>query len=158
MLYAPPIAELDKIQKPKGARPNWGYCGIAAMSAATGINHLEILEAIPEWPGYTPSRMVIKTLEQFGYKVERILIPKDKQASWPAYMPEYPSRVALGRIYYGDGKYSDSHWICFRWVNGGWIHRILLYDNLFRHDCWFNVVGKCFYRPPTKLKSLYFVV
>lgn len=156
--YAPPLHELEQIKRPKGAPANWGYCGIAAMSAATSISPLELVRSIPDWRGYTPSRMVIKTLERFGYGVERRVVLKNAQRLWPIWRNEYPSYIALGRIYYDSGKYADSHWICFYWAYGYDVVRPFLYDNNFQDEQWRDTLSLDFYDAPTKLKSLYFVV
>ena len=152
--YAPPLHELEQIKRPKGAPANWGYCGIAAMSAATSISPLELFRSIPDWRGYTPSRMVIKTLERFGYGVERRVVPKENQRRWPFQL--HLSRIALGRVYFSDGKYADSHWICFYWEPPDYMP--FLFDNRFLEGRWRHTFLLGFYPEPARLKSLYFVV
>ena len=158
--YIPPLKELNAIPKPSRVKGG-GYCGIAAMSAAISIPPLDIYEAIPDWPGYTPSRMIIKTLNAFGFECIRTLVPKQKQRQWPHFIDEKPSPsvIALGRIYYGEGKFADSHWICFK---RGFTPNPMLYDNALASlsefgERWIPTADITFYGEPAKLKSLYFV-
>lgn len=156
--YAPPVHELEQITRPKGAPAEWGYCGIAAMSSVTGIPPLEIYNKIPDWKGYTPSRTIIQTLTELGYEVNRALVKKPFQRKWPSLL-EYPSvfktDMALGRIYFGEGKYAGSHWICFYWHESP--SYPYLYDNCYQDEKWRNTTCLEFYEEPIRLKSLYFV-
>ncbi len=167
-MYVPPWTELQQIPKParvKGER--WGFCGIAAMSAATGVPPLTIHSMIPDWPGYTPSRTIIATLDKLGYDCKRVLLPKDVQQKWPGWSTDYPSGTALGRIYFGEGKFANSHWFTLHWKNHDLEGSLpapgmdpMVYDNAddnFRHK-WQNSWGWNFWPAPVKLKSLYFVI
>lgn len=160
-LYVPPYTELQQIPKParvKGER--WGFCGIAAMSAAIGIPPLEVHKAIPDWPGYTPSRMIVATLDGFGYDCRRVLVPRDEQRQWPLYRVTYPSQTALARIYFGVGKWADSHWFTLNWERKANDCYPLVYDNaheVFRAG-WQWTGAWEFHDEPVKLKSLYFVI
>ncbi len=108
MIYVPPYNELLQIPKPARAKgERWGFCGIAAMSAATGTPPLKVHSLIPDWPGYTPSRTIKATLDKLGYGSLRVLVPKEQQRQWPGYRVTYPSQTALGRIYFGEGKYAN---------------------------------------------------
>lgn len=158
--YIPPLKELKAIPKParvKGDR--WGYCGIAAISAAISVPPLDVYKAIPDWHGYTPSRMIIKTLKEFGFECLRTLVPKEAQRQWPHLAEQKPSSIALGRVYYGEGKYADSHWVCFKW---GFSPNPMLYDNALASlsefgERWIFTKLITFFAAPAKLKSLYFV-
>ncbi|MBA4349505.1 MAG: hypothetical protein C0415_05915 [Thermodesulfovibrio sp.] len=172
--YIPPLRELESIPKParvKGDR--WGYCGIAAISAAISIPPLDVYKAIPNWPGYTPSKMIIKTLNEFGFECLRTLIPKKDQRQFPRFTEAYPSSVALGRIYWGEGKFVDSHWICFKWRSNLpstdmsiWAAPDLypmLFDNGLASlpefgERWISTTMLSFWGEPVKIKSLYFVM
>ncbi|MEW6115630.1 MAG: hypothetical protein AB1553_01860 [Nitrospirota bacterium] len=160
-IYVPDRQELNSIKKPAKVKGNrWGFCGIAAMSAAIGIAPLKICDSIPDWPGYTPSRMLIETLAKFGYDCRRILIPKLEQQMWPLYQAGHPSKIAIGRIYWSEGKYADSHWICFNWSMESLDDPYPgLYDNTF-YDGWWDTRHLKFYieNRTAKLKSLYFVI
>lgn len=163
-LYIPPLSELDQIPKParvKGDR--WGYCGIAAISAAIGISPLIIHKSIPDWPGYTPSRMIKDILKNFGYSCVREIVPKLFQRTWPQFPIHKPSWTALGRIYFGEGKWADSHWVCFKWCPQNPdddlpLHYAGLYDNAFRLEEWFDTHHLEFYSNPAALKSLYWII
>lgn len=158
MSFVPFINELEQIPKPIKTRRGWGYCGIAAMSAATGIPPLTIYNKIPNWPGYTPSYMIKATLKEFGYTYIRELVAKYSQRAWPCRISDSPL-VALGRLYFGDGKYASSHWICFRWTPTDMFPG--LYDSALNIECWIPTghwdVRDYFMENSTKLKSLYFI-
>lgn len=160
-MYVPPYNDLLQIPKParvKGER--WGFCGIAAMSAAIGVPPLDVHRAIPDWPGYTPSRTIVATLDKFGYDCRRILIPRDEQRQWPRYRVTYPSQTALARIYFGHGKWADSHWFTLHWDVRDTGAPPMIYDNAaeeFRHK-WVWLGGYEFHEEPVRLKSLYFVI
>jgi hypothetical protein len=173
--YIPPRADLETIPKPsrvKGDR--WGYCGIAAISAATAVPPLKVLQAIPDWPGYTPMRMVLSTLEKLGFGFRRVLVPKDAQRQWPTFEGGFPSTVAIGRIYWGEGKWADSHYVVFRWPPDHpwpyWYDNALKKDEQSFMDGWAHsslitfeeVYGACrdchAINPEVRLKSLYFVI
>lgn len=100
--------------------------------------------------------MVIDIFLKFGYSCKRILIPKNEQRIWPVFKSDYPSKIALGRIYFGEGKYADSHWIVFWWIEDSY-KEPLLYDNAFREERMFDTRKIVFYDEPVKLKSLYFI-
>ncbi len=151
--YTPPRSELALIQKPKGAAKEWGSCGIAAISAATGVPPLDVLAAMPGWPGYTSSKMIIKTLEDLGFGCTRRLVPKTEQKIWPTLNDSFPSKIALGRIYWGEQKHDGSHWICLKWFAG---KTPLFYDSLFENNGWYSTDDISHY-PGAFLKSLYFI-
>lgn len=160
-MYIPLYSDLQQIPKPgrvKGDR--WGFCGIAAMSAATGVPPLTVHSLIPDWPGYTPSRMIVATLDKLGYDCRRVLVQRDQQRQWPKYRVTYPSQTALGRIYFGEGKFADSHWFTLHWDVQDTGAPPMIYDNAaeeFRHK-WGWTAQWEFHGAPVKLKSLYFVV
>ncbi len=160
-MYVPPYNELLQIPKPKRVKgERWGFCGIAAMSAAIGVPPLEVHKAIPDWPGYTPSRMIIATLDKFGYDCRRVLVPRDEQRKWPRYRVTYPSQTALARIYFGEGKWANSHWFTLHWDIQDAGAPPMIYDNAaeeFRHK-WGWTGRWCFHDEPVKLKSVYFVI
>ncbi len=161
MMYVPPYNELLQIPKPARAKGDrWGFCGIAAISAAIGVPPLEVYKAMPDWPGYTPSRMIVSTLDRFGYNCNRVLVPRDEQRQWPRYRVTYPSHTALARIYFGEGKFANSHWFVFHWDVQDPGVPPMIYDNaieIWRAE-WGWTGGYEFYNLPAKLKSLYFVI
>ncbi len=160
-MYVPPYNELLQIPKPtrvKGER--WGFCGIAAMSAATSVPPLTVHSLIPDWPGYTPSRMIVATLDRLGFDCRRVLVQRDQQRQWPGYRVTFPSRTALGRIYFGEGKFVDSHWFTLQWQER--FGNVLLYPHIYDNadetsrEQWIFTEGWNFWPDPVRLKSLYF--
>jgi hypothetical protein len=107
---------------------------------------------MPGWRGFTPSKLLTATLDKLGYGCTRRIVPQKAQQGWP--VGDGPS-VAVGRLYWGEGRFAGSHWVCFFFPEG---HQPpLLYDNSFQDEMWRDTAKLQFYASPTKLKSLYWL-